>query len=490
MGLEGRFGTLGFLGLTQIICKAMSEISLTAPSIIEVTKDFLHSIQRGSKRRHYRAASNYLRQAKVLLIAMDSRLLESQKADFLLEAIHHLCEAQDYDRCLETLRSIVDKKTNLALYSHLLYRGKSRQLLDLTELLLNRFRSVGSNQCFLKILKAKACESLGQRIEAMQIYEKICVEEPADSLDSIEAFSRFAGCQVQLGKYDIGIPNVENALDKLEKLDFDRADLKSDLTEHLAFYQMNSGNFDEASKLFEVVFQLRREKNIVTSLVNPLGHQGIISRKRAASQRYLFRLLMTNFLYLLQLHYVAKFLSKKLCDPLIPQLNKNYSRAESLFNQAYDLSDEIGDENVKSWVSHHLAWVLINQGQAISAEKYALQALETYKAIGDQRGISDCHEQIGRIYLALKNRNMDVVEYHFSQSLNIRNDIQNQHGAASSILNFSFLYWHMGNYLKSLLFLVKGMKKYHEIKLLNLKRIFAITTLFSVWTVGKRDWTL
>ena len=87
MGLEGRFGTLGFLGLTQIICKAMSEISLTAPSIIEITKDFLHSIQRGSKRRHYRAASNYLRQAKVLLIAMDSRLLESQTADLLLEAV-------------------------------------------------------------------------------------------------------------------------------------------------------------------------------------------------------------------------------------------------------------------------------------------------------------------------------------------------------------------------------------------------------------------
>jgi tetratricopeptide (TPR) repeat protein len=187
---------------------------------------------------------------------------------------------------------------------------------------------------------------------------------------------------------------------------------------------------------------------------------------------------------------MARLVFDKFCEPLMPELNENYSKAESLFNQAYDLSDEIGDENVKSWVSHHLAWVLINKGQAIAAESYALQALETYKVIGDRRGLSDCHEQLGRICLAVDSKNTDTAKYHFSQSLNIRNEIENLHGAASSTLNFSFLYWHMGNYLKSLRFLLKGMKKYRELGLLNRKRILAITILFSVWTVGKRDWTL
>jgi tetratricopeptide (TPR) repeat protein len=471
----------------------MNDTDLLAPLIrneTEINRDFLHSMQRGFKRRHYRAASNYLRQAKVLRMAVDNLALESRRADLFLEAVYHLYEAQDYSICLGALKSLVDRKTNLSVYSHLLHRGKSKQLLDLTVLLLSRFQVTNDRQYFLKVLKAKAVESLGQRVEAIRIYEQICAEEPLESSEYIEAFSRRSGCQVQMGEYNIGIPNVEESLDKLKKLKFKRADLEADLTEHMAFYRMNSGSFDEASRLFEVVFQLRQQEQIVTALVNPLGHQGIVSRKRAASQKYLIRLLVANTLSLLQLHGISRLFFERFCQPLMPELNENYSRAERLFNQAYKLSDEMEDENVKSWISHHLAWVLINKGQAISAEKYALQALETYETIGDQRGVSDCHEQLGRIYLAVNPKNINVVKYHFSQSLNIRNEIKNYHGAASSTLNFSFLYWHMGHYFKSFRFLLKGMKKYHEVGLLNLKRGFAITILFLVWTVGKRDWTL
>ena len=471
----------------------MNEISLLTPLMrneTEINKDFLYSMQRGPKRRQYRAASNYLRQAKVLLIAMNNILLESRRAELLLEAIHHLCEAQDYSMCLATLSEVVDEKTNLSLYSHLLYRGKAKRLLDLTEVLLSRFQAVDHSQYFLKILKAKSFESLGQRSEAIQIYEKICTEEPSTSLEYVEAFSRLAGCQIQMGSYDIGIPNVENALKRLEKLDFRRVDIEADLIENMAFYRMNSGNLDEASRLFKSVFEMREQECIVTALVNPLGHQGIVSRKRAASQKYLISLLGTNFLRLLRLNYIARLFFDKFCEPLIPELNDNYSKAESLFNQAYALSDTIGDENVKSWISHHLAWVLINKGQAVLAKNYALQALEMYEKIGDRRGLSDCHEQLGRIYLAIDNRNTDAARHHFSQSLNIRNEIGNFHGAASSVLNFSFLYWHMGNYFKSVRFLLQGMKKYYDVGLLNPKRILLITILFSVWTVGKRDWTL
>jgi tetratricopeptide (TPR) repeat protein len=197
-----------------------------------------------------------------------------------------------------------------------------------------------------------------------------------------------------------------------------------------------------------------------------------------------------NCLHFLQLHGFAKLLFDKLVFPLRAKLNENYSNAEQLFKNACDLSDEIGDKNAKSWVSHHLAWVLINKGQASLAEDYALEALETYKVVQDQRGISDCHEQLGRIYLAMDNQNSEKIAFHFQQSLDIRNEIQNFHGAASSILNFAFLYWHTRQYLKSFNYLLKGMKKYREMGLLNSKRFLTIIILFSVWTVGKQDWTL
>jgi tetratricopeptide (TPR) repeat protein len=472
---------------------ATSTISLLQPLVSSDTERltvFLHDIEPRARRRQYRAASNYLRQVYLGTMAMGYSSSESQKADNLLEAIHHLCEAQDYDCCLETLRSFVDEKINLSLYMHLLYRGKAKQLLDLTEYLLDRFKDVDDNKHFLNVLRAKALESLGNRIEAIQIYNEICEAQPEESLEFIEAFSRLAGCQVQIGKYDIGIPRIEKALGILEKLNLERVDFKADLVENMAFYRMTSGNFDEAFELFGEVFTLRQQGNLVTALVNPLGHQGIILRKKAVSQKYLARILIVNILRFFGLQYLANLLFNRLCGPLIAELNANYAKAEELFQQAAQLSREIGDENINSWVLHHLAWVLINKGQAIAAEEYALHALKTYDEIEDQRGISDCHEQLGRIYLAMDCTNIERAEHHFSKSLDIRNTIQNFHGAASSTLNFAFLHWHRKNYFKSLKFLVKGVNKYRQIGLLNLKRIFAITVLFSVWTVGKRDWTL
>jgi tetratricopeptide (TPR) repeat protein len=472
----------------NVVVTALDPLLSTDPKSI---KTFLRSIEPRSKRRHYRAASNYnyLCRAKLLKIGMDSLSLESQKADMLIEAIYHLQEAHDYTRCLAILQSLVDEEINLSLYSHFLYRGKAKQLLNLTDDLLDHFQDINAKY-FLNVAQARALENLGRRSEAIEIYERICEVEPEESLEFIEAFSRLANCQVQSGEYGIGIKNTQKAFKILDILNSERIDLKADLIEQMAFYQMNSGNLDEAFNSFGEVFHLRKQQNLVTSLVNPLGHQGIVLRKGAVSPKYLVGVLTVNILQFFRIRYLASIVFDKLCEPFIVKLNNNYSRAEQLFNQAFTLSDEIGDTNIRFFILYHLVWVLINKGQAASAKSYALQALEGYQAIDDRRGISDCHEQLGRIYLALDCSNTDIAKYHFSTSLNIRHEIQNRHGIASSTLNFAFLCWHQRSYWKSIKFLIEGISKYHEIGRLNLKRTFAIMVLFSVWTVGKRDWTL
>lgn len=137
----------------------------------------------------------------------------------------------------------------------------------------------------------------------------------------------------------------------------------------------------------------------------------------------------------------------------------------------------------------HLSWVFLNSNKSQQAEELALISIKQYEINGDQRGISDCQEQLGRIYLTKNNLNIQKSEFHLNQSFNIRHKINNLHGLASSILSLSFLYWHQKQYCKSLLFMLKSAKAYQQIGMLNFVRILAILTLFSVWTVGDRDWT-
>jgi tetratricopeptide (TPR) repeat protein len=338
-------------------------------------------------------------------------------------------------------------------------------------------------------------EKFGQRSEALKIYQNICDGQLPQSKEYLEALSRLAGCQIQMGNYEAGIPNLENALSVIETFsqthsDLQLTELKTQLLENLALYRMNAGRFDEAFNLFGEVFNLREQNQLVTGQVQPLAHQGILLRKSAAPRQYLASLLVVNSLRLLKLNWLATPLQAQLCQPFMLRITQNYERAEELLGQAYRLCEELKDENAAAWIAHHIAWVTINRGEAASAEEYARIALEQYEHSGDQRGISDCHEQLGRIYLAKGRQYLDEAEYHFNQSLTIRKSIINLHGMASSTLNFAFLYWHKGHYLQSIRHLIQGMQGYRQIHLLSFSRVLAILTLFSVWTAGNRDWTM
>jgi hypothetical protein len=269
------------------------------------------------------------------------------------------------------------------------------------------------------------------------------------------------------------------------------SNIKYDLIEQLAFYKMNSGSFDEAFDLFGEVFCYRQNNNINTKLVSPLGHQGIILRKSAVPKKQLIKILLVNSSCLFKSRKITNLLYEKFCQPLKFTINQNYRKSENLLRQASMLCDDTGNENAKSWITHHLSWVLLNSNKSHLAEEQALIAINQYKINGDQRGQADCHEQLGRIYLTKDNLNLHKAEFHLNQSLDIRKstDNLNLHGVASSTLSLSFLYWHQKEHLKSLYFMIKSAKSYQQIKMLSVVRILAILTLFSIWTVGDRDWT-
>ncbi|MCC3500396.1 MAG: tetratricopeptide repeat protein [Microcoleus sp. PH2017_15_JOR_U_A] len=475
----------------------MNEAKLNSSQLIKklgLNNKFIRSVKPRSKRIQYRAAFNWLNLAQNSKEMVKNESSDFSQAQMFLEAIYHLCEAQDYIASIQVLESEIEiplsNVPKMPLHSYLLYNGQGNQLLKTVDTILEGLQDEESSKCFLRMLKAKAAESLGDRSLAVQIYEDICKREPPQSREYIEAFARLAGCQVQMGQYQVGVPNIENALKYIENAGQDTfTELKSDLLEGLAFYTMNTGSFSEAFDLFGEVFRLRQQNGMMTGLIGPLAHQGIVLRKSSVPRQHLLKILLVNTLRLFGLSWLSNALYNRLCQPLNSTIDRNYERAENLLRQAYSLCEEIENENAKAWIAHHLAWVIINRGQATLAEEEALNALKRYEAIEDRRGISDCYEQLGRIYLAKDRLRLHEAEACLNQALNIRQNINNFHGTASSILSLSFLYWHKGNYIKSLQFSIEATHSYYRIGMLNVNRIIGILTLFSVWTVGNRDWT-
>jgi|GEM_PF-1709649 len=422
-----------------------------------------------------------------------------QQVEGFLQAIRHLCEVENFEATIQILKAQLENSASeipsLPLYSYLLYKGLGEQLRETTETILAKFQGQEADKCFIQILQAKAYESLGKQGQAVALYKNICSNRPEQSVEYLEAFCRLVVCQVQIGNYKDGMPNLESALTQVTAFNRSAAspnltEVEIDLLENKAIYKMVAGDFDEAFSFFQEVFDLRRSNQIVTSRVRPLVHQGIVLRKSAASSSYLMKLLFVNSLRLLKLNGLADALYSHFCLPMLPIIQQKYDSAETLLSQAYTLYEGLEDEASVGWVSHHLGWVKLNRGEAALSEGYARVAIEQYERDGNQRGISDCHEQLGRIYLAMGNQYIEEAEYHFNHSLSIRESIGNLHGAASSTLNFAFLYWHKKDYLQSYQNLLEGIQGYYRIRLLNLKRMIGILTLFSVWTVGNRDWTM
>jgi tetratricopeptide (TPR) repeat protein len=479
----------------------MSETRIESGPLIQqlgLNDKLIQSKKRSAKRGQYRAAFNWLKFShQNTTVVVENESSDARKVQGFLEAIHHLCEAQDYAASTQILKaqigSPISKVSDMALHSYLLYKGQGRQLIESINMILEGLQNEDSLY-FLRILKAAAAESLGQRRLAVEIYEDICEKKSPQSKEYLEALARLACCQIQMGQYQAGVPNLHKALSFIKEMEENDStpllsELKIDLMEGLAFYRMNTGSFDEAFNLFGKALRLREQKGLATELVRPLTHQGIILRKSAIPRQHLLKILMVNMLRLVGLRGLANVFYRKLCEPLKLSIDQSYERAEHLLRRAHGICKESENENAISWIDHHLAWVIINRGQASLAEEQALKALYRYEAIEDQRGVSDCHEQLGRIYLTKNKFCLEAAEISFNQSLSIRENIESLHGIASSTLNLSFLYWHKGKRLQSLHFLVKATRAYHKSGILNLNRIFGILLLFSVWTVGERDWT-
>jgi len=210
---------------------------------------------------------------------------------------------------------------------------------------------------------------------------------------------------------------------------------------------MNTTNFDKAIELFGETVRCREKLGLLHKIPNPLAHQGIIMRKVG-----------------------------------------NYQEAFRLLEKAKNNAKLLESESLITWINHHLAFVLLNQGKAMEAEKLCISALEGNQREDNLWGIGDCYEQLGLIDLALNG--FERAEEDFMTALRIRQRIGNRHGIASSTLDLALVSWHQKNLLKAMTFLVRGFYLYYRLKILSIQRLQRMLKLAFTWTLGNRKWTM
>ena len=397
---------------------------------------------------HYIAVENYL---------MDddeppSDATDLQNVERYTKSLHHLCESKDWNRVQSILTVPISINTTtvsfaLPLWDYLMFKGISPKLLELTSEIINSFQDTGTDLSYIRILKAKALGKTGNLPEASRIYEELCLNSSPNSEIYIEAKAHLAISQVQRELYQEGVPNLECSLRLIESFLESGAnlgskakflELKTDILSNFAYYKMNLGKFEEARIQYSQVLQILEENRMFHKLINPLVHQGIIERKE-------FRI-----------------------NESIATLEK--ARAKAI---------EIQDKPALTWIDHHLSWAFRMNKNYKQAEKLGKLALDGYKKMEDQRGITDSYELLGFIFLD-KGENHKAVKI-FNRAFNYRKDNGKMQGAASCTIGLALYYWQQRQFFKFIKTLLEGLNIYRKAGVLNWSRIYRLFKLTPVF---------
>ncbi|KHD06765.1 hypothetical protein PN36_26345 [Candidatus Thiomargarita nelsonii] len=405
----------------------------------------LKSIKPRGKRIQYRAIINWLTNYKA---QPEASALEKIRG--YLETLHHLSQVQAWKgtKIILNLPIRINPprlSLSIPLYEYLLFKELPKILLEVSENLI----SSTENDFFYYLLKARALTGTNDKAEeASELFQQIIFKLPEDSEFYIEAKARLAIHQVKLGLYQEGMTNLQQSLTTVNNLHPKFQDVRADLLDSLALFEMNSSRFKKAMKLHIEVIETRKKHGMTHKLIVPLVHQGILMRKMG-----------------------------------------NYNQAIEYFREARLKSIEINNKIHSIWIDHHLAWVLIHQGKNIPvAEKLSLSAFEGYKKLDDPKGISDCYQQQGFIHLAKDE--LDDAEKNFELGLNLRKSIGNLHGTASSVMDLALVLWHKKQYLKSIKSGFQAFYLYYKLGILNPIRFYRLLKLAYVWIFGKRNWSM
>jgi len=315
-----------------------------------------------------------------------------------------------------------------ALAPYLFRRNRYTELLQWCQDGLHSCELVHHNAASLLLLKGKTLNALGHWAQARMSYEEaIQLSKGHDPQIHARTILALGQLRFNQGTYSLALEMLTEAECLLATLG--EHELLAEVYAERANYFLNRRDLDKALALY-----LEEEQ-----------------RRVQAGGKSSPNLLMLGVIY---------------------RKKKEYERARHYLQELLTEGEVRRDNSTIATASHHLAWLAFEQGDYETARKLCGKALALYEEYGDRRGLSDALEQVGRIALA-QRRPREAVPA-LQHSLLLRQQLQNKHGAASSMSHLAVAYRDPGRLLLALGYLGRCLLTYRRIGMLSRQRLKTI----------------
>jgi Predicted N-acetylglucosaminyl transferase len=235
----------------------------------------------------------------------------------------------------------------------------------------------------------------------------------------------------------------------------------------LAILELNQGDFQPAMKNFSRAKEIFRE----------LGNENQLFA--VTSQEAAYYLNKENYLKAEELYKSVEAHEITASGAPSPHtllmmgvISRRLKQQEKAIRYLHELA-ELGLENhSRSDLAtglHHLAWVLIDQGQLAQAWAYGEAARKIYIEIDDPRGVSDADEQLGEI-AALQGQ-YTISQGYFQNVVRERRRLENKVGLASASRRLSKVLFKQKRVFSGVFYLIYSTMLYARLGMLTRERL-------------------
>ena len=393
----------------------MSKFTPSSESVLaelKVEPTFIKSIEPRWKRTHYRAVRNWLTK-----YTPPSEASHLEQVRGYLEAFHHLCEVEDWNRASAILSIPLNTCTKQLLHEQLGTWGYYREQIRLYSKLLGNLKPL-HYVTYLSALGNTLC-SLGEYFKGLKYYQDYLYI--AKQIGDLTAESKALG---NLGS----------------------------VYHFLGYYSKSIECYQQQLNIAKDMQDLKGEGYALGGLGNNYYSLGKYSR---AIENYLEQLRITREIQDIQ----GEGVTLGNLGTTYTTLGK-YIQALEYHKQHLSISRLIGAQQQATTALRNLSELFNILGNHTEATEYALQALMISQGIGDRTGEERALSCLGNIFNSVENYTQGIE--CFQESLTIAQDIGDRKGEEIASIGLGDAYYCLGDYLRAIEYYQKNWIIVHE----------------------------
>ena len=323
----------------------------------------------------------------------------------------------------------------MSLKEYLYARGQASEIEHWTWVGLEACNRLGLDAGELLYLRGRAQYALGQWGQADSSWQSaLQTGEASEVLRKAYVKLSLGQLYMNQGRFGIGLKTLQQVEGIFES--FGEIEAVISIHAEIAAYYLNQRNLDKALAMYLEIEERYKEMGVQPS-DNILLMLGVVHRQK-----------------------------------------KLYERSIEYLDQLYRHTDALKKLSGMATAAHHMAWVYLYQGNLEQARLYCGRALAYYEDIHDPRGLSDGYEQLGAVFLE-EDKPAEAIPI-LEHSANIRKQIGNQPGLASSLRRLAFAHLFQKQYVLALICALQSLGLYIRLRMLSRQRTLSLLRDFMV----------